>query len=164
MSCFGYEDVVFDSHAELTGDVYAGLDCDDLAGFEFAFAVGLEEGGFVDFQAEAVARAVAVNGQVGLVDYLPCGGVDLRYFHAGPYHFYRGGLGLLHHVVDLLVESRHPTDYKASGNIAAIAFVLGAEVDKDGIFFPELSTAGLMMRPGAVGAEGDDGLEAVTRP
>lgn len=36
MSGFGYEDVVFYSHAELAGDVYARLDCDDLAGFELA--------------------------------------------------------------------------------------------------------------------------------
>jgi len=164
VSCFGYEDVVFYPYSELAGDVYAGLDCDDLAGLELAFAIVFEEGGFVYFQAEAVSRAVAVDGQAALVNRLSGGGVNLSNFHAGPYHFYRGGLGLLHHVVDLLVESRHPTDYKASGNIAAIAFVLGAEVDKDGIFFPELSTAGLMMRPGAVGAEGDDGLEAVTRP
>lgn len=37
----GYEDVVFYSDAEFAGDVYAGLDRDDLAGLEFAFAVCL---------------------------------------------------------------------------------------------------------------------------
>src|SRR4030042_7116470 len=87
-SCFGYEDVVFDADSELAGDVYAGLDCDNLAGLEFTFAVGLEEGGFVYFQAEAVSCAVAVNGQAGLVNPPPCGGVDLSYFHAGLDRFY----------------------------------------------------------------------------
>jgi len=59
---FGYEDVVLDSHTELAGDIDARLDCDYLARFERALAVGFEEWRFVDFQAEAVARAVAVNG------------------------------------------------------------------------------------------------------
>ena len=40
MSGFGYEDVVFNSDAELAGDVYAGLDCDDLACLEFASCRG----------------------------------------------------------------------------------------------------------------------------
>ncbi len=40
---FGYQDVVFNSHAELAGDVYAGLDCDDLTGLELAFAARFEE-------------------------------------------------------------------------------------------------------------------------
>lgn len=44
MPGFGYEDVVFYSDAELAGDVHAGLDCDYLTGFEFAFGVGHEEG------------------------------------------------------------------------------------------------------------------------
>ena len=38
-SGFGYEDVIFYADSELAGHVYAGLDCDDLAGFEFTFAV-----------------------------------------------------------------------------------------------------------------------------
>jgi len=36
---FSYEDVVFDSDSELAGHVYAGFDCQDLAGFEPAFGV-----------------------------------------------------------------------------------------------------------------------------
>jgi len=164
VACFGYEDVVFDSYAEPAGDVYAGLDCDDLAGFEFSFAVRFEEGGFVDFEAEAVSCAVAVNGQVGLVNYLSRGGIDLSDFHAGLYRFYRCCLSLLYDIVDLLIESRHPTYYKATGNVAAIAVVSGAEVDKYGVLFPELSSAGLMVRPGPVGAEGHDRLETVARP
>jgi len=164
VSCFGYEDVVFDSDAELAGDVYAGFDCDDLAGLEFAFPIRLEEWVFVNLKAEAVSRAVAVNGQASFINHLSSGGVHLCDFHADLYHFYRRGLGLLHHTIDLFVKSRHATDHETSGNVAAIAFVFGAEVDKDSVFFPELSFAGLMMRPGAVRAESDYSLETVTRP
>ena len=32
VSSLGYEDVVFDSHAEFAGDVYARFNCNDLAG------------------------------------------------------------------------------------------------------------------------------------
>ena len=35
MSCFSYEEVVFDSDSEFAGDVHAGLDSEDLAGEEF---------------------------------------------------------------------------------------------------------------------------------
>ena len=164
VSGFGYEDVIFDTDSELAGDVYAGFDCDDLAGLELAFSVRLEEGGFVYFQAEAVSCAVAVDGQVGLFNHLSGGGIDRRDFHAGLDRFYRRGLGLLYDVVNLLVKSTHPANHKASGNVTAIAFVLSAEVDQDGIFYPELSGAGLMMRPGTVGAESDDGFETVSRP
>jgi len=103
VSGFGYEDVIFDTDTELAGHVYAGLDCDDLAGLELAFAVRLEEGGFVDFQAEAVSRAVAVNRQAGLINHLSGDGIGLCDFHAGPDCFYRCGLGLLYGVIDLLV-------------------------------------------------------------
>jgi len=44
VSGFGYEDVVFNSHTEFAADVYAGFDRNDLAGFEFAFTAGFEEG------------------------------------------------------------------------------------------------------------------------
>ena len=57
------------------------------------------------FQAEAVARAVAINGQVGFFNNISCGGIDLSDFYAGLYCFYRGGLGLLYDVIDLFVES-----------------------------------------------------------
>jgi len=164
MAGFGYEDVVFDSDAELAGDVYAGLDCQNLASFEFAFAIRFEEWVFVDLKAEAVPRAVTVNGQAGLVNHLSCGGIDLGDFHTGLDCFYRGGLGLLYDIVNFFVGSSHTADNEASGNVAAIAFVFGAEVDKDSVFFPELSFAGLMMRPGAVRAEGNNRLEAVARP
>lgn len=159
-----YEDVIFDSDAELAGDVYAGLDCDYLAGFEFALAIGFEEWVFVYFQAEAVSRSVAVNGQVGFFNHLSGGGVDLCDFHAGSNCFYRRGLGLLYGVIDSFVKSSNPANHEAPSNIAAITFILGAEVDQDGIFYPELSGAGLMMRPGTVRAESDDGLETVSCP
>ena len=164
MAGFGYEDVVFDSDAELAGDVYAGLDCQNLASFEFAFAIRFEEWVFVDLKAEAVSRAVAVNGQASFINHLSSGGVHLCDFHADLYHFYRRGLGLLHHTIDLFVKSRHVTDHETSGNVAAIAFIPGTEVDEDGIFFPELSSTGLMVRPGSVRAEGNNRLEAVARP
>ena len=77
VSCFGYEDVVLYADSELAWHVYAGLDCDDLAGLELALAVRLEEWIFVDLKAEAVPSAVAVNGQAGLLNHLPCGSIDL---------------------------------------------------------------------------------------
>jgi len=39
VSCFSYEEVVFDSDSELAGDVDAGLDGEDLAGEEFLFVL-----------------------------------------------------------------------------------------------------------------------------
>ena len=39
MSCFSYEDVVFDSDSEFAGDVDAWLDGEDLAGVEFLFVL-----------------------------------------------------------------------------------------------------------------------------
>ena len=58
----GDEDVVFDTDAKLAGHVDAGLDSEDLAGLELAFTVRLEERDFVDFQTEAMPRAVTVDG------------------------------------------------------------------------------------------------------
>jgi len=158
----GDEDVVFDANAELAGHVDAGLDGENLAGLERAFGFRLEEWGFVDLQAEAVPRAVAVNGQVALFDGLAGGGIDFSQFDAGFDRCDRRGLGLLDDVIDSSIKGRHATERKASGNIAAIAFVSGAEVDQEGVLLLELSVAGLVMRPGRVRAEGDDGLEAVT--
>ena len=132
---FGYEDVVFDSDSELAGHVYAGFDCKNLAGFELALAVGFEEWIFVDLKAESVPCAVGVNGQAGLVNDLPGGGIDLGDFHAGLDCFYRRGLGLLYDVVNLLVESCHAADDETSGNVAAIAFIFCADIDQDSIFF-----------------------------
>jgi len=160
----GDEDVVFDADAQFAGHVDAGLDGEDLAGLERAFGFRLEERGFVDVQAEPVPRAVAVNGQIALLDHLPGGGIDLGEFDAGPDRGDRRGLGLLDDVINSSIKGRHAPERKASGNIAAIAFGSGAEVDQEGVFLFELSVAGLMMRPGRVRAEGDDGLEAVTCP
>ena len=160
----GDEDVVLDADAELAGHVDAGLDGEDLACFELAFRFRFEEWGFVDFQAEAMPRAVAVDGQVALVDDLPGGGIDLGELDAGPDRLDCRGLGLLDDVMDLSVLWRHPPEREASGDIAAIALVSGAEVDQDRVLLLELPFAGLMVRPGGVGPEGDDGLEAVARP
>ena len=157
------KDVVFDADADLAGHVDAGLDGQNLAGLESALRVRLEERGFVDFQAEAGPRAVAVNPQAALFDHLPGGGIDLREFDTGPDRLDRRGLGLLDDVIDPSVKRRHAAEREASSDIAAIAFVSGPEVDQDAIFLFELSSAGLMMRPGGVRAESDDGLEAVAR-
>jgi hypothetical protein len=164
VACFGYEDVVFYADSELAGDVYAGLYSDYLAGLELTFAVRFQERVFVDFQSEAVTCAVAVNGQAGFVNYLPGGGINFCDFYAGLDYFYRRGLGLFYYVIDLFVEGCHATSHEASRNVAAIAVVSGAEVDKDGVFLFEFSFAGLMVRPRAVRAEGDYRLETVACP
>jgi len=117
----------------------------------------------VDFQAEAVSGAVAVNGQIAFVDYLPGGGIHAFHFYPGPYRFYRGGLGLLHDIVNLLIKSGRPADCETSGNIAAIAFIFSPEVNQDGVFLFELSLARLMMRPRGIRAEGNNCREAVRR-
>lgn len=39
----GYEDVIFYSHAEFAGHVYARLNRNNLSGFELALAFGFEE-------------------------------------------------------------------------------------------------------------------------
>ena len=116
----------------------------------------------MDFEAEAVSCTVAVNGQASFFNHLSCGSVNFCDFHAGLDCFYRCGLGLFYDIIDLFVEICNSTYHEASGNVTAIAFIHGAEVDKDGVFFLELSFAGLMMRPGAVGAESNYRLEAVT--
>ena len=58
----GHKNVIFYSHAEFAGDVYARLNRNDLAGFEGTGGTDFQERQFVDFQAEAVSCAVAVNG------------------------------------------------------------------------------------------------------
>jgi len=117
----------------------------------------------VDFQAEAVTRAVAVDGQVGFGDSLAGGGVNLGEPGAGSDFLYRRSLGLLDDVEDLLEERSRLANRKTPGNVTAIAPVFGAEVDQDGIFLLELSGARLVMGPGGIGTEGDDCLEAVAR-
>ena len=163
VSGFGYEDVVFNSHAEFAADVYAGFYRDDLASFKFAFAAGFEEGRFVDFQAEAVTCAVAVDGQIGFGDGLAGRRVNLGEPGAGSDFLYRRGLGLLDDVEDRFEKRGRGANRKTPGNVTAIATVSGAEVNEDVIFLLELSSARLMMGPGGIGTESDDCLEAVAR-
>src|SRR4030042_5828663 len=97
----GHEDIVFDPHAESAGDIYAGLYGDNLAGIElFCLAIGLEEGQFVNFQTEAVSRAMAVNGQAGVPNYVSRSGIHQAESDARFYRLYCGGLGTLNNLED----------------------------------------------------------------
>ena len=118
----------------------------------------------MDFQAEAVPGAVAVNGQTVFVDCLAGGGIDTFHLDSGLYLFYHCSLSLFDNIVNFSIKGSRSSDYKASGNIAAVTFIFGAEVNQDGIFLFELSFARLMMRPGAIRAESDYRLETVARP
>ena len=164
MAGFGDEYIIFEPHSELAGDIYSRFNRQNLAGFEYPFAVRLEERIFVDFQADAVTGAVPVNRQIIFGDYPPGGGVNLNHIGAVFYQTYRGGLGLFDDIENFLIETRRLAETETSGKIAAIAFIFGAKVNQDGIPFFELSFARLMMGTGFVLAEGNYRLEAVFRP
>jgi len=159
-----YENIIFYSHTEFAGDIHARLNSDNLACFEPALAVGLEERHFVYFQTEAMSRPVAINRQTAAANNVPRSGINLLNFGTGLYHFYRGGLCLLYGIISPFKKWRRLAYCKGPCNIAAIAFMPGPEIYQYRVSSPELSLTRLMMGTRSIRAKGNYCLEAVCRP
>ena len=138
-TALGDEDIVLDADAKLAREVDAGLDRDDLAGLQSAFRFFFEEGDLVDFEAEAVPGAVAVDGQAAFPNCVSGGGIDFDQLGSCFGRSYRGGLCLLYGLIGPAVGGNRLAEGEGSRDIAAVSVESGSEVDQDGIPLAEPS-------------------------
>ena len=104
-----------------------------------------------------MAEAVAVAG-VG--DHLPGGAVDRGPGDPGADGADTGEHGGAHHPVAVDVGRVGPTGDKGAGQVRAVAAQHQAHVDEHQVAGLQLAVRGHGVRPGRIGAEGDDGGEA----
>jgi hypothetical protein len=156
----GDEDIIFDADAADAGEVDAGLDGDDHAGFEGGGAETGEGEGFVDIAAKTVTEAVAeVVAVAGFGDDVAGGFVDFFAVDAGFDGGDAGELSVEDHFVDFAHFCGDVAEEEAAGEVGAVAAEAGAPVEEHGHVGGELGVGGAVVGEGAVGTEADDGVE-----
>lgn len=149
----GDDPVVFETDAELAGDVDAGLVGKGHAGGEWCSVAADEVGPLVTVHADAVAEAVGevlvIGAVVGVGDDFACGVVDRVAWNAGTGCGERGCLSLVHDIKDLLLLVGGFTEDEGARHVGLIALDGAAIVDED-----DLVLADDLRLEGAVGQGG----------
>jgi hypothetical protein len=165
---FGDEDVVLNADPEIFfGDVNAGLDGDDHAGFErFAILAGI-----VDVEADVVAEAVneilakrfavkilAVGIDVVEGNFVDALGAALAIIHAW---FDGGESGVLRAEDDFINFALARREFSVGGkrarDVGRVPRVLSADVEDDDVSVFDFARKLVVVQRGGIGAGADDG-------
>lgn len=167
----GDENDVFESDASDLGVIEAGFDGDDVTGPEGVVGAPVEAGGFMDFEADAVAGAMEESLHVSVAAARFEAGFPKGFFgremnlgatNAIAEVVHGGGLGTGHRGVHGSDMFRGPPANDRPCDIPEVAGALGSgkDIDDDRFIGPEFTVSALV-GVAALAAAGDDGVGGV---
>ena len=113
-------------------------------------------------QADGMAQPVVeIRAVSRFRDQIPGGFVDVAEAYAGLYDALRLLVGTAHQIVDGGVFLRRFLTEKGARHVGAVAVLHAAHVDHDAVAGLQTGIVRLVVRIGRVGAEGQDGIEAL---